>query len=740
MAETPSTPQWPPGDEIDFDTLVARALALKRTLLTQHTAQDVSDPLIQLIHIVCALGQHAMGRANLALKQLSLKHATSRRAIIALMEICNRPLLPMVPSQGVAYAKLTVPPTISTTLVEKGTRLVQPNSIDPIYSVDADVLTGTSVSFSLWFYDQSAGTTTLTALPATIDDRIGDALIIGVQAMMFDGVLIEMTSAHTSPGQKYSLDYYNKETSNPDSVTDLALSLKFVLNSYLHADEVDLSFINGLLVTIACKLTGESQTVAVYIDGTSIVATTSILGQTSGNSTVTADYEVCAEWRPTPFGDATSGLSQTGAVTLSMTNVRSITDSWAESPVYGYAVRLRNTGTGLGAVGSITISTLSIGNRSYYVNVPFTQGYRSTFTVGQADGTAFQRIPLSSSPIYEPIDDPAIEIEVGGDADWCVVADLSSSGTNSKHVIVHEDVDDGWCVMFGDGTLGSIPSVGASVKLTYRSSSSTAGDIDAGTAIKAASSLSTVGNWVLPRPVYGHAVPEASDADSARRFRWSVVPQLSLRAESVVTPSEIETALSGGANGRATFITSDGRKPFTRAMFTTESAGDRQYNVIVVGSESDPLGSVSLADTAEAETWLNGESVGIQLIGGHGPLNTQGIVRAFSNRSLQPFVTITARDTSGMREAADAVLRSLIKPHSMNEDGSWRWGFGGYVPVALLFGALWDALPGRTMITITVHDGVTMFALNDSIKLEDFELPSMSPSYTSSINITLVEV
>ena len=741
MAEIPSTPQWPPGDEIDFDSLVSRALILKRQLLPQHTTLDASDPLVQLIYLVCALGQHAMGRVNHALKQLNPKYATSRRALIALMEIVNKPLLPMIPAQGIAYAKLSSSPVINTVLVEKRTRIVQPNSIDPVYSADEDVSTGSTVSFSLWFHDAFAGTITLMPLPAVINDGAPDAIIIGVPSLMFDSVRIDMSAAHASPGQEYCLDYYNEESGNPDSVTDLTATLEFVVNTYLHVDTVALTSINGIIVRVTCKLTGEYEDVYTTIDGSNIIATTvATLGQTGGNSTVTSDYEIFSEWRPAAFTDSTLGLSKSESISFSMSSVKSVTDSWSESSLYGFAIRLRNTGMGHGALGPITITAISNTSGSYYVNVPVTQGHQSTFTVGQTDGTAFQRIPLSSDPIFEPIDDPAVTIEVGGDTDWSIVSDLSGSSTNSKHAVLHEDVDDGWCVMFGDGILGTIPTIGSTVKLTYRSGSSKPGNINALTQIKTASSSPAVNSWVLPRAIDGYAVPEASDANSARRFRWSVIPQLSLRAESVVTPSEIETALSGGATNRATFTTSDGRKPFTRAMFSTSSVGSRQYRVVVVGNEDDPSGSVSLADTTEAEEWLNGTVVGVQVVGGHGPLNTQAIVRAFSGRQLLPTITITARDTTGMRNAADAAFRSFIKPHSANEDGSWRWEFGGNVPVALIFGALWDALPGRIMVAITISDGTITYALGDSVSLEEFELPVIDPAYDSSVNIVLIEV
>lgn len=739
MAEQPTDPRWPASDDIDFDSVLNRLMELKRRYFPEHTARDLSDPLIQILRYIAALGQHALQRANHALKQLNPKTATSRRALIALLEIVNRPLLTMAPARGKVYAKLAVSPTISTVMIEKGSRIIQPGTTDPIYTVDEDVSTGTTVAFSMWFWDSSLDTISVVTFGVAQAFDAGDAWIIGFDGLQFDAITVTLAAPHGA-AQTYCLEYYNEEWGSPNSITNLVTQLRFSLMDYLHADSVSVDAIAGLSVIVKYKPTNTTETVNVEVySGTVIVAITSLLGQTSP-STSASDYEVIATWRPVPNPtDGTTGFTASGTISFSIADLRSETDWWEENASYGYALRMRNA-SGTGLPDNITTTSIALGTSgSYYATASITQGYISTYTLGQTDGTTFQLVPLTSKPIQEPVEDPAVTIEVAGDTDWSIVDDFSNSGSSSKHAILREDVDDGWGVMFGDGTIGVLPDAGSAVRITHRSGSIQPGDLDSGTSIKAVSSSGLVKSWVLPRALTGYTAEECTTAEDVLRFRTNIVPQLALRAESVVTPDEITTALSGGAPNRATFETSDGRKPFSRALYTLEGAGNRQYRVVVVGDVDDEDGAVASADLTEAEEWLNGTEIGVQIVGGHGPQNTEAIVGAFTSRTLKPTIGITISSVTGVREQADQIVRLLMKPHATDDDGNWCWDFGGSVPIAVLFGKLWNGIPNRTLITISVTDGVATYGIGDSVDLENTELPVLDPTYDSAVDITVTE-
>lgn len=740
MSSRPTDTRWPPSGEIDFDAIVNRLMGFKRLWFPEHTSKDPSDPLVQVLYLVAAVGQHGFRRANSALKQLSPKTATSRRALISLMELANRPLVPMMPSRGVVYAKLSADPTVSTVVISKGDRIMQQNSADPVFTVDEDVSTGDSVDFSIWVWDSSADSTSAVTLATPVAFDAGDAWIIGFTGLQFDAVELSISVGHTSDQHKYCLEYRNNEWGPVDSITNATSQLRFDLSTYLHSDTVDVEHASGLVVKIRYKATNVEETVTTEVYLSTVVAVTSFMGQTSP-STSTFDYEVFSEWRPVPSGvDGTSGFYTSGTLSFSIADVRSDTDWWYEDDTFGYALRLRHAADPAASLpDNITIDAVNASDgTSFYATANITQGYLATFVVGQTDGTSFQRLPMANALIKEPVEDPAITITVGSDTDWSVVEDFGDSGPASKYAIIREDVDDGWCLMFGDGTIGMLPDSGSSVKMRYRTGSANSGDIDAGTSIKANAASGLVKSWVLPRATSGFAVPECTTKEDALRFRAVVIPQLALRQDSVVTPSEIETAIAGGVQNRASFETSDGRVPFSRAAWTSDGAGVRQYRVIVVGSDSDQNGDVSSADLTEAEEWLNGTRVGIQTVGGHGPQNTEGVVCAYTPRLLRPTVTVTISSSAGVVDQADQIIRSIIRPHAKDDNGEWRWQFGGTMPVAALFGKLWDGIKGRTLVTLSITDGVTTYALNDSIELESTELPALSLDYDKTTDIVVV--
>ncbi len=508
------------------------------------------------------------------------------------------------------------------------------------------------------------------------------------------------------------------------------------LDTYLHFDTVaDVNLLAGLEVKIKYKPTNTVETVTVDIDGGRPRAVTTKMGQASA-STSTSDYEVLATWRPVPNQGFVWYFDSDSTWSLTITDLFSTTDWWAEHDDYGYAIRFRHV-TGGSLPENLMFTDITNPDGAFFAVADITQGVLKTITVGTTDGTAWQHVAVASVPIDEPVEDPELVLVVGGDTDWFVQDDFSASGPTSKHAIFREDADDGWGVVFGDGSIGQLPSNGSSVVLTYRTGSTQAGDLQAGTTIKALNASGLVSGFLMPRATTGWEEAEASTRESVLQFRNQVLPQLALRAESVVAPAEIVAALTGGAENRATFETEDGRKPFSRAHYSTTGAGSRQYIVVVVGDEDDVDGSVQSADLDEAENWLNGEQIGVEIVGGHGPQNTEGLVYAFTPVYLRPTITITIDETTGVQNEAETVVREFIQPHATDADGKYRFDFGGSFPVALLFGALWDALPGRTLVTVSLSDGVTTYNLGDTVSFGEFELPALDPAFDPATDITV---
>ena len=752
MAEVPSDVRWPPGNSIDFDTIFERLTELKGLHFPEHTARDLADPYIQLLVLMSSMGQHAFGRMNYALLQLSPKTATSRQALLAFLEIVNRPLLPLTPAQGPIYARVANPDGLvaGQTLVEANQRIAPTGNIDPIFSFDEARLAPTTLGFIGSHVDDSTGTeTSLGPIGGPyigVIMEVNDSIVFTYNDLAFDGIQLNLIAGISTGDDEISWEFRNSEVGSPDNVANLGTTLRFTLNGYLAEGQGTISADPvGLSVQIKHKPSDVTETVQVFVIADEFLVDTSFLGQGSP-SLSSGDYEIFAEWRPIQgITDPTNGLRNVGEdfiVSWPIDRIFDTNSRWARAGDDSFQVRARRVQTGsLTGSDSIQFSTInfSSSDMDLYVVGAVSQGVRRELTIGNADGTEFQFLPAQNDPIFEPINDPAVELTVGTDTDWEIVEDFSESGSDSKHAIFREDPDEGWGVLFGDGTIGSKPPQGDAIRITIRTDSTQPGDLDPLTEVRAIGGLNLADEWTIYDGTEGYAPPEASDRQSALRFRANVLPQLALRAESVVSAPEIVTALTTITPNRASFQTADGRSPFSRAFFTTEGAGDRQYRVVVVGPETDPVGEVQSTDLTEAEVWLNGEDVGARRVGGRGVNNTEAILTAFIPKELAPTITITVPNPSGIRDQIDQIVDNFFRPHSRDDDEEFRWEFGGTVPVALLFGLVWNAVPSRTNLEVTISDGVLTFDAGDQINLLTFELPTLSSTYDKNVNIVIIE-
>lgn len=745
MARVPSDIRFPPGSVVDHDELFDRILRLKETVYPGHTARDLADPFIQLLSLVCALEAHGLGMVNNALLQLSPYTATSRRSLISMLALFNRPLRPIQPSRGPILARVMKSAQAGDTLTSLGQRMAAVGFSDPVFTPDEDIVYPTDDSLvPLLYTDSDQAVTSLGGVaPWSIEVDVLDAVIVEADTLAFDSIDFTFATPFNVDDVELCWEYRNSEYGPVDSVTDNGSSIRFVVNTYLNSDRLGASSSPvGLRVTVRYKPTGVGYASVVELDGSDLVVDTTLLGQSSVSESVT-DYEIFAEWLPIPeVVDGTTGLSEDGIVSWDITKLFNDSTRWLRDPNSGkFSVRARIVEAGSVSfpftleVSALTTDTVD-GNRWIVVNC--TQGVRGAVNLGNTDGSQFQAMVLPSELIDEPFVTPAFGLSVGGDESWSVVSDFSDTDNTSKHAVVIEDPDDGWSLVFGDGVLGVLPAEGESVKLTYRSSSTEPGDLSSGTTFRIVSGVKLIDTITLFKGSTGFEAAEASDRASALRYKAQVLPQLALRQDSAVTDAEIVTALTGGAPNRATFTTSDGRKPFTRALFTTVGTAIRQYRVMVVGARSSPTGEVSSLDTREAELWLNGVPVGVQLVGGHGPINTEGVVSQFTARYLLPTVTITMPNITGGRELADSIVREFFKPHATLPNGEYRWQFGGRIPVPNLFADLWGGIPNRTFIEIEIQDGVTTLTTGDSLTLGLTELPVLDPSYDPLVNIVMV--
>jgi hypothetical protein len=746
MAEVPSDVRFPPGNSSDFDTIFQRLVDLKELHFPEHTARDLADPYIQLLVLMASMGQHGFGRMNYALKQLSPRTATSRQALMGFLPIVNRALNPVVPAQGPVYGRIRDFSGLlsSQVIVEANQRIAPTGEIDPIFSVDEELTAPSTLVMVVTENGDAVGTSGGAFSSFTFADD--DSIEFSYGNLAYDGVKIDVATAISDGDDEISWEFRNSSRGSADNISNQGTTLLFSLNTYLKSTSTISANPIGLSVQVTHRSSGITETVLVTLNSTLLQVETSFLGQSDPSLSV-SDYELFAEWLPIrDVTDASNGLRLAGEynVTWPIDQIFSKTATWDKSTNDEFQVRARRVNTGLTSTsGSDTVDfndvVFSDADADMYVVGTISQGFRRQITVGNVDDTLFQFLPAQNEPLFETTDDVATVLVVGDDEDWEIVEDFSESGSDSKHAVFMEDPVAGWGIMFGDGTIGTKPTAGESVKITIRTDSLQPGNIDALSEVRAIGGLNLVDKWTLYDGTDGYTPKEAHDRQSVLRFRANILPQLSLRAESVVTDTEIVTALTTITKNRPSFTTSDGRSPFSRAFFTTEGAGNRQYRVVVAGSEKDSKAGVLDADLREAETWLNGEDVGSRRVGGVGVNNTEGVLSKFVEKSLNPAISITVPNPSGIRDQIDQIIQNFFRPHSRDDNEEFRWKFGGNIPVALLFGLVWNAVPSRTNLDIEINDGSITFDAGDVINLLTLELPVLSDSYDKHVNIIIIE-
>ena len=99
--------------------------------------------------------------------------------------------------------------------------------------------------------------------------------------------------------------------------------------------------------------------------------------------------------------------------------------------------------------------------------IDFLQGnYRSNYSVGRSDGTPNQVFTLPDTDLVYYDDEPFITVTVGG-VEWTPVSSLYLDMYADSNVVEVFDAGDEIRLVFGDGTVGNIPTEGDSIVVSY---------------------------------------------------------------------------------------------------------------------------------------------------------------------------------------------------------------------------------------------------------------------------------
>lgn len=710
---------------LDPNELYDIAMRVKSHAYPSHTVADPADPVNQLLRSVATLASYAVSEANQALLGVDPSTVQSRGSLLALLRSVGYQLSMAKPSSGMVLIKLRNGADGATVFqadsklqyVDRGTYSIVSELVAP-----ADGALEYGVVDTSGDYTSSSGSVTLSQ---------GERFVIrSAYGAAFDKLLL--TLGTPASGSSFCLETANSEWGTPNGVDVMTPSVtKVYVTDYVNKLSAGTAAAGcEVLVRLRSTKVGEYGTVVVAGDTAYVLV--SNLGQ-SPASAAGYDYEIFAKWLPY----ASTALDDDYQVDLSMERVFNRGASrWDESELYGRAIAFRLVSGG----GSFVVSGAEL-NGSVYITATAVQGWRRTELLGVADGEPYQRLRLRDAPYTDKFTtDSEFALTVDG-VRWEVVADFGTSTSVSTHAVIRED-QLGWFVQFGSGTVGAVPSSGSRVQLRYRSVGTGGSVVEEWGALKPAVSNQQVDAVYAPFGVLGGASREVDTAADVLSLRTTIFRAAAVRGDSVISAGDVEAAVTGlgVSSGRATFVASDGTQPFSRCLVDRSGATKyKTYRVVVVGRFDDPAGTVDSRYTDELQYWLNGRTVGLETVGGVGPINSTATCVGFTPVPITPTVVIDSKmAVADVQRAAYAILRSLIKPHAKNSSGDFIWPWVGGVNVATIYYAMVTGLGGlvntsaRVPLSIELSDGTTTWGPGDTIELEPGSLPVLDSAFVST--------
>lgn len=665
-----STPELSDEDPVEPHIQLLRAYALASHLsnvLADHVGNEMFLPTAKL---------RASHRALLALIGVKLNQASPASADVLLRF-----------TQTFSSAVTTIPAkTLFATLETRGAATVdfevlgdvtleaRTDLVDKVYSYDGANYTDHSAE---------AQTNVGDFTPAW-NVNAGDALYIGHRSILFDQIRFIIAVGSTGINNAV-WEYFdgNMDLENPSSVTNLGDRLRFNINSLLGTSDR-----SGSVVRVRSNTTGGFEDLmSTFAAGENRIETipgpNAFLGQ-SVPSTAVGDYTIGSEWRElTGLDDGTTDLTLTGERDVTFTLPQTLTQNWRKTTigegilaVDAYWIRYRIIEETAATPPDITEVRIHDGNQ--YQVVEASQGRsRSDTPLGSSDGSSDQEFKLVNSPV---IDDDNIEIIVdeggGNEREYTQVENFLASIATDRHYTIAFDDDGIATIKFGDGVTGKIPPAGSNnIRANYRTMDEVDGNVGSNTITVNRSGVAYITGITNPRPASGYAAKEGStDADLAR---IKVAGPATLRTrERAVSPEDAEQVAR-------TFVASDGSRPVARALAIEEAFGPKTIEVVVVGQGGAQVASSKLQE-------IQDNFNGTETVKGKILMNNQATVTNFTPLP----VDVTAVVTGGELSAILTALTGILNPLTLQDDGvTYKWSFGGTVPLAALTTAIMNTSP-----------------------------------------------
>lgn len=696
MAVTIEIPDFDFASFFYADILEA-LIQFKRQNVPELTDESEFEPFVQLLRAFALVGHLNNVNVDVVANESTLPTAQLVEQVRNMLQLIDYQLAPATPGQVDIVYRLAKVFTAATEVVSDRAQAatIAEGAENPSIPFEADeALTVSATNAFTVALGEDGGvftdfTTEANSAVTPGDDwapwaspAVGDSVYFCHDTAMWDDLSFTgFTTPMSGIVGRWEYRDGNFQKSQPDTVTQVAATLEFIIDGYVGGTNQQ-----GLTIRVQHNPTGTFEDVPVVWTGSQNKVTTTLLGQSSP-STEPNDYTIGAEWEPfDDLVDGTTNLTVAGEITFTLpqTQLRNWTRTAIEGTT-GHWMRFRITE--VTAPVSPVIQRARLDQGSQYVIRLATQGEsQSDIPLGSSNGLPSQRF-TTSQPNFIIGSDVA---RVDG-VEWTRVENFLSSRATDEHYVIELGEDDTADMVFGDGVLGKIPPVGVNnIEADYRFGAQNNGLVGPLSVTVDKAGLTFIEELYNPRQGNGWA--EAQGASQGSLERAKVLGPTSLRTRGIGVAATDLIPLT------QSFTDVNGAAPYSRAAVFEEGFGPKTVELVVV-AKGGGLASQAQLDTLSLE--FNGDKFAAPPIPSKFVANQQVVAVNYQQNVIDITATVTAPDDV-LPEEVENALRNVVQPEAIKEDGvTFEWDFGGEVPRSRLIHEIFDTDEAITKVVLS---------------------------------------
>jgi len=702
-----------------YGEILDALLQYKRINVPEHTDESAYDPFVQLLRAFALVGHLNNVNLDLVANESTLATAQLPETIRNMLKLIDYNLRTSTPAIVEMLYRLTSSTNITIGIIPIGAQVCNEGT-DENPSVFFEVLETEMVErtdkFSKVFaeiggvftdYTDNANTLVDTFSPWGVGTPVKkDCLYFGHTGVLWNRLdFFLSTNSDLFAG---IWEYYDgeKRKAHPDTVTDMAGSLRMRINSYL-----GLFDLQGTMIRVMLNSTSAYEDVESQWDGTyNYVDTATYLGQTSPSLLVT-DYTIGSDWEKlSGLTDGTRDFEESESVTYTLP--QTLTQNWCKGVVNGitaYWIRYRLVSTlGTPIINPVFINArMDLGDQ-YIVRTAVQGKSQSENPIGTSDGTAFQEYV----GIQEGYVSGSADVYVDGEL-WTEVNDFLSSQPTNRHYVINVGERDVPKVTFGDGIAGKIPSLGYVIRFDYRYGAEQDGNLGAGVITKDRSSISYCSGVVNPRSASGWQEAQWSSPTSLERAKMEGPANLRIRGVAL-NGSDVETMA-------VAFVSESGVRPFVRSKSFEGGFGAKTIELVLM-----PAGGGTIAPSIldEINLYFNGDQYSSPPKPKRIVANQMVYAVNYTVKIFNIVATVTGSDL--VASEIEIYLRAVFQPEAIKSDGvTFEWDFGETIYVSRISHEIFKS--------VTRVERVVISTPSSDITLTTRELPMLG-----TVTLTIV--